>query len=328
MSEISSDNNQPEREIDLLGLFWKVIKAIGCFFRGLGKFFIVSFVFMVRRWLPLGICLIAGGAISYLAKTMTEPSFKVDLVLKSNTVQSSDIISYINRLHTYCIENNIMALSEALSLEKAKTSEILDVNSYWIIDLGKNGVPDMVDYNNRFNVYDTLNSRMGDRLDVQVKIRAPGDLPLIRNSLLGYIDKDSLLQGKNRVRLMHNKELLTRLDYDIVQLDSLQKVKYFEETRNHAPQAGSQLVFLQEQKTQLVYPDIYDLYSRKQALESERTLYKGIVTVLNDFTITSKRTNGVIHYGIIIIPTIFLLTLLVLILSSNRSRIREIFSKY
>jgi hypothetical protein len=87
-------------------------------------------------------------------------------------------------------------------------------------------------------------------------------------------------------------------------------------------------VFLQEQKTQLVYTDIYDLYKRKQALDAERTLYKDIVTVLSDFAIPAKRDNGLVHYGLIIIPLIFLLTVIFLILRTNRKKIRKAFEKY
>jgi hypothetical protein len=127
---------------------------------------------------------------------------------------------------------------------------------------------------------------------------------------------------------MQNQEMVSRLDYDIIQLDSLQKIKYFEETKNLQPKTGGQIVFLQEQKTQLVYTDIYDLYSRKQALDAERTLYKDIVTVLSDFAIPAKRDNGLVHYGLIIIPLIFLLTVIFLILRTNRKKIRKAFEKY
>ena len=77
---------------------------------------------------------------------------------------------------------------------------------------------------------------MQDRLDIRVKIKTPQELTLVRDGIIKFIDKDSLFQQKNRLRLRQNSELLTRLNYDILQLDSLQKVKYFEETRNTLPQ--------------------------------------------------------------------------------------------
>jgi hypothetical protein len=113
-----------------------------------------------------------------------------------------------------------------------------------------------------------------------------------------------------------------------VQLDSLQKVKYFEETRNLKPASGGQIVFMQEQKTQLVYNDIYDLYTRKQELESVRDLHKGVVTVLSDFSSPTKRENGGLYYAKTFVPLFFIITLLVLILLANRRNLIEVFDKY
>jgi hypothetical protein len=185
-----------------------------------------------------------------------------------------------------------------------------------------------VDYKGSHSAADTINLRMQDRLDIRVKINSPQDLNLIRDGIIKFIENDSLYQKRNRVRLRQNHDLLTRLNYDIIQLDSLQKVKYFEETRNVKPASGGQIVFMQEQKTQLVYGDIYTLYTRKQELESERDLYKGIVTVLSDFSSPSRRDNGVMFYGRNVIPIIFLGTLLFLIILANLKNLEEIYKKY
>jgi hypothetical protein len=327
MSEVSN-TNQSTGEIDLLGLFLKMISAIGKMFSALGRFIMISIVFMIRRWIPLGLSIIVGIVLTYLVKVTSGPVYSSDMVLKTNAIEAADMISYINRLHTYCREENRPALAEALSLDPVSVKKIGDISSHWIIDKNHDKVPDMVDYLDNHDIYDTNNVRMDDRFDILVKVKSPQELPSIRNGLISFINKDSLFQHRNRVRLMQNQEMVSRLDYDIIQLDSLQKIKYFEETKNLQPKTGGQIVFLQEQKTQLVYTDIYDLYKRKQALDAERTLYKDIVTVLSDFAIPAKRDNGLVHYGLIIIPLIFLLTVIFLILRTNRKKIRKAFEKY
>jgi len=67
------------------------------------------------------------------------------------------------------------------------------------------------------------------------------------------------------------------------------------------------MIFLQEQKTQLVYPEIHSLYYQKQKLEGERDLYNDIVTVLSEFSVPAKRDNGVLYYGKYLIPFFSLL---------------------
>lgn len=328
MSENTTNKNVRDDEIDLLDLFRRMGRTLTRWGNELGRAFLKSTVFLLRRWLPLGLSLVAAVGVSYLLKFTSASFYTSDMTLRNNAVTTSEIISYVNRLHTFCQENNSIALSAALSVKPESVDNILDISAFWVIDQHKDGIPDYVDYKNNHNVYDTINIRMRDRLDIRVKIKSPQELSLIRDGIVTFIKNDSLFQQKNRVRLRQNLELLTRLNYDILQLDSLQKVKYFEETRNRKPQSGGQMIFLQEQKTQLVYTDIYTLYARKQALESEIDLYKGIVTVLSDFSLPAIRDNGGLYYGKKIIPLFFFLTLLILILVANKKKLEEVYKKY
>jgi hypothetical protein len=340
MSEITTNKNVSDNEIDLLDLFRRMGNTMNRWGKALGRAFLISIVFMLKRWLPLGLSIAAGIGISYLLKTTSDSSYTSDLVFRNNLAiidilkkrdnsgTTAEIISKINKLHAFCAENNSTALSAGLSLKPESVRNISDISAFWIIDQSKDGIPDYVDYKGNHNVYDTTNIRMQDRLDVRVRIKSSQDLNVLRDGIIKFIEDDSLYRQRNRVRLGQNKELLSRLNFDIIQLDSLQKVKYFEETRNVKPTNGGQIVFMQEQKTQLLYTDIYDLYKRKQNLESERDLYKGIVTVLSDFSLPTKRDNDTSYYGKNIIPFFFLIMLLILILMANRHHIVDIFKKY
>lgn len=328
MPENTVNKNVRNDEIDLLDLFTRIGKRLNKWTNALGRIFLTAIVFLLKRWLPLGFSLIAGVGLSFLLKVTSTSFYTSDLVLRNNTVSNADMISYLNRLHTYCKEENFQALADAVSLTPQQVDNVIDISAFWIIDKGGDGIPDFVDYRNKHDIYDTTDFRLQDRLDIRVRIKLPQEFPNIRKGILSFISSDSLFQQRNRVRIRQNQELLSRLDYDIVQLDSLQKVKYFEETRNTKPLNGGQMIFLQEQKTQLVYTDIYALYSRKQALESERDLYRGIVTVLSEFSSPAKQENGVLFYGKSVIPILFILTLILLILLANRTQIKDIYNKY
>jgi hypothetical protein len=340
MPENTTNKNVRDDEIDLMDLFRRMGNTLNRWAKGLSVAFLTCVVFLLKRWLPLGLSIIAGVGISYLLRTTSPSSYTSDIVFRNNLVlmdmktrrdnsgTTTEIITKINKLHTLCLEHNSQSLSEALSMRQESVNNISDISAFWIIDLSRDGIPDYVDYKGNHSAYDTINIRMQDRLDVRVKINSPQDLSLVRNGIIKFIENDSLYSQRNRLRLRQNKELLARLGYDIQQLDSLQKVKYFEETRNIKPTNGGQIVFMQEQKTQLVYSDIYSLYSRKQGLESERDLYKGAVTILSDFSLPSKRDNGGMYYGQYLIPIFFSIMLLALIILANRKKLEEIFNKY
>ena len=329
MSESTTNNkNGRDDEIDLLDLFRRMGRTLSLWINALGRAFLISIVFLLRRWLPLGISIAAGLGVSYLLKTTSASSYTSDMTLRSNAVATSELISYINRLHTFCLEGNSIALSDALSVNPESVDNIIDISAFWIIDQHKDGIPDYIDYKNNHDVYDTTNIRMQDRLDIRVKIKSPQELGLVRNGIVTFIESDSLFQQRNRVRLRQSLELLTRLDYDIQQLDSLQKVKYFEENRNLKPGKEGQIVFMQEQKTQLFYTDIQSLFVKKQLLETERALYPGIVTVLRDFSAPTLKNSGTRYYGKQVIPICFLATLIVLIFLANRKKLTEVYKKY
>jgi hypothetical protein len=205
---------------------------------------------------------------------------------------------------------------------------IKDIKALWIIDMGRDGIPDFIDVKGKHNVYDTVNVRMQDRLAIRVKISTPQELSSLRDGLFKYISNDSLFRQKNRVRLKQSDELIARLNYDIEQLDSLQEVKYFEETRRNIPPSGGQMIFMQTPNTQLLYSDIYELYRRKQAAESERALYSNLITLLSDFTVPFRPENSTMYYGKKIIPAIFFLAVIIILMWDNRKKLMDVYNKY
>jgi hypothetical protein len=329
MSEnTNSTKNVRDDEIDLLDLFRRMGKTLSGWFNALARAFLVSVVFLLKRRLPLALSVVLGVGVSYLFKYTSDSSYSADLVLRNNTISNADMISYLNRLHTFCQEKNSPELASAISFSSDQIINIIDISAFWIIDNGKDGIPDFVDYSNSHNVYDTVNIRMQDRIDIRVKIKSPQTLAQVQDGIIKFINKDSLFQQKNRIRLRQNLESIARFDYDIIQLDSLQKIKYFVETKNQKPQNGGQMVFLQEQKTQLIYTDIQALLYKKQYLETERDIYTGIVTVISEFSLPSIRENGGLYYAKKYVPFFFGITLLILILLANRKKLKEVYNKY
>ena len=212
MSEISSNNkNVRDDEIDLMDLFRRMGRTLSRWVHALGRGFLITLVFILKRWLPLGLSIVVGIGISYLLKNTSASSYTSDMVLRNNLAQmdklkpkdnsgtTAEIISKINKLHTFCLENNSLALSGALSLKPESIKNISDISAYWIIDLSRDGIPDFVDYKGSHSAADTTNIRMQDRLDIQVKINSPQDLNLVRNGIMEFIANDSLYQQRNQV---------------------------------------------------------------------------------------------------------------------------------
>jgi hypothetical protein len=322
MSKASND------EVDLLELFRRIGRTVSKWFRAIGNGFLISIFFLLRNIVPLTVSLLIGVGVSYILKWSSKPLYKSEIILRSNTVSSSEMISYFNKLGLLLEEENYDAVSDLMSIPRAKVITLKDLKALWMVDQNNDKIPDYIDYKYRSAANDTINERIDDRFAIVVSVADPSDLPLIRDGFLAFVKKDEILKIQNDFRLRKTDELLERLNYDIEQLDSLQEIKYYEETKNLKPQEGGQIVFLQEQKTQLVYEDIYNLYSRKQILDEEKDVFPEIITVISDFFQPLKRFNGGFFYGKVIIPIFFGLMLIFLIINRNRKKLKELYKRY
>jgi len=328
MSKKTGSTDKVDNEIDLLDLMYRLGKSIRRGSKAIGKGFLIVFFFLVKKWFWLTMSLLVGVALSFSLKLSTERLYSSDIIFRSNAIPNDEMISYINKLHTFCEGKNFDELASALSVPRSGIINIKDIEAFWIIDRGSDLIPDYVDFKNRHNVLDTVNVRMRDRFLIRVKTTIPQELSVIRDGIVKYIEKNQFYQAQNELRLSQAEVLLKRIDYEVEQLDSLQKVKYFEETRKLIPGEGGQMIFLQDYETQLLHEDIYELIEKRQEFERIKTIHAGLITLLSDFTPPSKAENGVLYYGRIMIPCFFILAVIILLFIDNRKKLQEVYKKY
>lgn len=326
--EIGSENRTSGDEIDLIDIFSRLGRSVVKGFKALWDGFLYTFFFLIRNMIWLGIGLFIGVAASYLIKLSAEKFYSSDIILRSNTISNADIISYINKLHTFCVEKNYAELASSLSVPQEEVKNIKDIQAFWFIDLGSDEIPDYVDFRGKYNVLDTVNIRMSDRFLIRVKTSVPQNLSKIREGIFSYIGKNQFFSEQNELRLKQADALLARIDYEVEQLDSLQKVKYFEESRRLIPKEGGQMIFLQDFQTQLLHEDINQLITQRQEIERIMTIYPELITLLSDFTPPIKPKNGTLYYGKYLIPLFFVISIILIILIRNRARLAEAYRKY
>ena len=328
MSENEELYKKRDDEVDLFDLFSRLNKSITKGFKTIGRGLLHIFFFLFRNWLWLACSILLGSGISYVMKLSLEKFYTSELILRTNTIPNVEMISYINRLHTFCEEENYGELASALSVTPEKVQYIRDIEAFWMIDMGSDNIPDYVDFHGKHNVLDTLNIRIQDRFVIRVKTTIPQELSGLRDGMFSYIQNNKFYVDQNTLRLKQADDLLARIDYEVQQLDSLQKVKYFEESRRLMPKEGGQMIFLQDFETQLLHNDIGELIRQKQDIEKTKTIYPGIITLLNDFTPPFKPDNGMLYYGKVVIPVIFILTIILILLIMNRNKLTEAYKKY
>lgn len=280
---------------------------------GILKMLLELFKLLLRKWLVLLIGLFVGLGLTYIVTKLKKPYFESDITLSSNVIANSEIIPYVNKLHTFCKDRNTELLEDALSGSGVDISAIKDIEAFWVVDLANDSVPDYIDFKYKHNLYDTVNVRMTDRFAVRMKVFDADEFGTLRNGIINYISSNPFFQDQNDLRLSHYQESLDRMVYDIYRLDSLQDVKYFEETRRNIPASSGQIVFMQEQTTQLLYNNILWLTDEVQELDRMASIFDDIVTTLVDFTPTISQKNSYSYYAVRIVPVVLLLTILLLL---------------
>jgi len=323
----NSVNKESNGEIDLIDIFNRIGKGLGKGFLTFGNCILACVAFAFHNALILFISIVLGFVASYIFRQTEKPLYKSEITFRNNSVENADMINYFNQLSDIIAKRNTNEISSKLSIPLNEASDLTGLSAYWVIDINSDNVPDYVDYKDKHNPADTINVRMSDRFVVEVTSLDPMNLGNIREGLIKYAQKNPLAETANSQRIKRLNELIFRANIDIAELDSLQKVKYFEETRSRISEAG-QIVLLQEQEVQMFYKEIQNLYYQKQAMESELALYPEVISVISDFLPSTTRINSTLHYSKITVPVSFFLAIFLLLLFKNRKKIVEVLNRY
>ncbi len=317
----SKTSNQPASEIDLLELFQKIGNGIKNLFLGLIKGILFLIVFGVKKLHFLVLFAIAGGIIGLVLYNSTRRYYSSYMIAQANGITSADMINYINDLHELCIKSNTQALAFDLQMPDSTARKIKDIQAFFIIDANKDDIGDFVDFKNNFNLKDTTQQRLPDRLHLTVEVYENTVFEKVKNGLFRYMSKNPYIIKLNEIRKQELRELIAQSEYEITKLDSLQNTDYFNKGQD-IPIQGSQMIFLAEKEPTMYYRDKLSLMNHKQEYQKELELATDAFTVIKDFTSLAVAENPrgkyIIRYGVISV----LLGYCLLLILFNKSGIK------
>jgi hypothetical protein len=298
----SNTNNAPQ-EIDLLDLFQRIGTGIKNIFVGFFRFLLFLLVFGFRKAHFLVLFLGAGALIGLLLFSSTKRYYSSYMVAQANGITSADMINYINDLHELCKKNNAEALAFDLQMQDSTARKVKDIQAYFIVDADKDGIGDFVDFKNSFNPKDTSQIRLEDRFHVSVEVYDNKAFSNVRNGLFRYMRKNPYIIKLNEIRKQELTELISKTEYEIAKLDSLQNTDYFKSADKFRSQQ-SQMMFLAEKEPTMYYKDKLSLVSRKQAYTKELELATEAFTVIKDFTnlavAENPKSSYLVKYALIL----------------------------
>ena len=299
-------------EIDLIEVFQKMGNGIKSLYNIFLNLLYSILLFFIRKSILIFVIIVLGIAFGFFQYKTSPRYYSSSLEASSNAISSIDLINYLNNIHELFKDNNNDVLQSKLELDSLTIENIKDVKAYKAIDLNKDGITDIIDYDEIYETSDTTISR--SRFVIKVEVYDPKVFPTIQKSILNYINQNNYITEINTIRKKQLTELIIKLNNEILSLDSLKRTEYFKKEEKLKTQAG-QLLVINEKETQLYHSQIIALYKQKQELERTLELRTDPITIIQDFsdlsTIENKLMKYIKFYGIVSLAFAILLSILI-----------------
>lgn len=286
-------NRRPSDEIDLFELFNRMGNGIKNFFNWILNL-LKSFIFLlISKSVWIISFSIIGGIVAYLFFQNTSRFYSSEMVARSNSMNNSIIVNSINLLNSSL--GNPSALVSYLGITQEQAKKIRSINAYYGIDINRDKIADIIDYDNTYNPKDTTLKRLPDIFYLKITVFDESIFPKVRDGIKNYIGNNPYILENNEVRKQQALSLIEEYKSEIRKLDSLQKIQYFEIPKVQKSGNG-QIIVLNEKESKLYHNDKIALYDKQLKLEKELVLNPDPITVIQDFTLLSKAENPLIIF--------------------------------
>lgn len=315
----SKQNSPNQDEIDLLTLFSKLGEFIKKAFLGLVNLIGSILVFLLRKWYYFAVAVLLTILSAYILNKIAVDIYQSDMVLKSNATTNQTVMSSLDKLGDYASNRYYAALSNELNISKEDASKIKGLETFWLYDLGGDGIYDGIDIEERY-LSDTSVHVIENEFVLRLSLFDPVLLETLEESLILYLEAQPYLIALNKQRLSELEAQLNQTQYEIVKLDSLQKREYFTNP-DYLRQKESQIVFTSEKTVKTYHNEMFQLLQLKQECEKELNIYSEIVTVTEGFSMPVIPEHGILNYIKKIVWYYLALGLLVAVLVTFRKKI-------
>lgn len=203
-----------------------------------------------------------------------------------------------------CERNNFIGLSEALNITAKNATLIQDIEAFHFIDVNGDWIGDHVDYKRNFNPRDSTTKIVQDRILIKAEVLENNMFRDVRNGLINYINNNEYLMTVNRLRRDELEDQIALSEEEIEKLDSLQNFEYYQDLTAAGFGRQGQILFLNENPTQLYYQDKELLLRRRLTYQKALELATEPLTIIKDFSALQVEENPVavylIKYGLLL----------------------------
>lgn len=213
-----------------------------------------------------------------------------------------------------------MKLATVLGINDSIAKNIVQLQSYNVIDYLDDATPDLVDFDNNHSLKDTMNLVMRNQIYIKVQTLKPSQIKLFQDALLAYFNNNPMLKSEFESSKAGLANRIQICDTEIKRLDSLANISYFKDSDKKISLDNNNLI-VGEQKKQLFYNDLLALQDIRNNSNNRLLLYKKPVDFPAGLIVNPAPLNGRLKYGVYSLFIGGLLALMLVYLIDNLKNI-------
>ncbi len=220
-----------QKEINLSELLMLLFKGIGNLIKWMWNLFIQALRLSYRKkWIILGFIL-AGLVWGYFASTPDKQIHKASITLKTIIKGSPYSKDFIKTLNAECGKKDKSNLAKKLNISEEEAKKIVSLESFFLVDIGADGILDQVDYKETFKG-DTINIWSNNYLYVEILSKDETLFPRIREGVIYALNNDPSVQKEKFFMDEQHADWISMLDEELGKIKELQSKMFAEDVSN------------------------------------------------------------------------------------------------
>ncbi len=293
------EKNNEQQELDLFSLLGKIVNFLYDILRKIGGFCGYLLRVTFKYYYVFLLFMFAALAYSYYSTHGARRIYKAEFTLSLNDGDTNLYSEMITSLNNYLAYEDPDRFDDMLKIPSAAKGKVCTI------------------YNQIIEDQDT--TTLNTTTVITVVMNNPDAFPAIKDALIAYFKNNEHLKSLNSIRITSLKERERIFEKDIAAIDSLQKIEYFQKTKEAGVKMDQKLVFNTEK--QMFYGDKLNLLKEKEAVAKELAAKSEIVTLINEFPSSKKPFIAMRHVILKNVLIAFSLFLFLLLLWDNRKPI-------
>ncbi len=305
------NEKQTTHELSLWDLCLTCLQGIGRFLAWAYRTALSILRLSLHAWYIVLPLTLAAGAAGLYCSRMDNRIYKVGTMVHLSGVTRADVNQVYTSL-TYALPgcvNAAQSLDNQLQLDGSQIGRAYRFETFDVIDYRNDSIPDVVDFERKHDMADTVNVIMPNYLYLSFRTKTPQLAQTVGNAIVAYLNRNAGLQAG----FQSGKAVLERQSQfcheQIEKLDSLTSAFYFEQAGSGQIQSSrwASALVVGDRSIDILHPDILPLFVHTEYIDRELGLATAPVVALNDFMVHPHAVNGPIKCTVLALMLGYLL---------------------